>query len=167
MIPVARGFAVAMALAVGVAAGCGTSAAPGDGGGGSGGAGSGGSGGAPPACPAAAPSAGASCDRAQTCFYEDCGAAGRTVATCANGGWSLEAGPCTGVFCQSQTCAVGEICLMSGGGALLVECIQNTCGSGAITCGCLQSCTPSCSVSGSLQSGVTIRCNSCPSNQCA
>ena len=80
--------------------------------------------------------------------------------------WSVETGPCTGVLCQSQTCAVGQICVERAGGALIVECAANTCGTGAIGCGCLQSCLGTCAVGGSLQSGVTIQCNTCPSNTC-
>jgi hypothetical protein len=129
--------------------------------------GSGGAGGSPaPACPTAAPARGASCAGALQCFYEDCGAGGRTVASCVNGTWSVETGPCTGVFCQSQTCEPGALCLMRAGGALLVECVQNACGAGAISCGCLQSCVGTCSIGGSLQSGVTIQCNTCASNLC-
>ncbi|HMF42292.1 MAG TPA: hypothetical protein VKQ32_16585 [Polyangia bacterium] len=155
-----RAVAVAMALAAAAAAGCGTSAAaPRDG--------ATDSGSPAAACPAAAPASGTSCDGAQTCFYEDCAAAGRTVASCASGTWSVETGPCTGVFCQSQTCAVGQICVQRAGGALIVECAPNTCGTGAIGCGCLQSCVGTCTVGGSLQSGVTIQCNTCPSNTCA
>jgi hypothetical protein len=100
------------------------------------------------------------------CFYEDCAGSGRTVARCANDAWSVETGPCTGVLCQSQTCQPGELCLMRAGGALFVECVQNSCGAGAIGCGCLQSCLGTCAVGGSLQSGVTIQCNTCASNLC-
>jgi hypothetical protein len=157
-----------------VLAGCGTASSPGDagggagsGGGGSSGGGSGGGGAAAANCPGAAPIAGQTCNVAASCFYEDCGASGRTVATCANGAWNVETGACTGVFCHSQTCAVGQVCLMLAGGALLVDCVANTCGTGAIGCGCLQSCAGSCAVTGSIQTGVTIQCNTCPSNQCA
>jgi len=119
-------------------------------------------------CPAAAPASGASCGPAQTCFYEDCAGAGRTVASCAGGGaWSVESGPCTTVLCQGLTCPAGQICMMSGGGALLVSCVENTCAGAAIGCDCLQSCAGMCFVGGSLQSGVTINCNTCASHQCA
>jgi len=136
--------------------------------GGSGGGGSGGgSGGAPVAtCPAASPAAGAICSGAPTCFYEDCAGSGRRVARCVNGAWSVETGPCTGVVCQSQICQPGELCVIRAGGALLVECAQNACGTGAVSCGCLQSCSGTCTVGGSLASGVTIQCNTCPSGLC-
>jgi len=132
-------------------------------------AGTGGGGGSAPAgCPVAAPTDSSACNAAASCFYEDCAGAGRTVATCANGAWNVQTGPCTGVFCLSQTCAIGQVCFMSAGGALLVQCVANTCGAAAIGCGCLQSCLGSnCAVSGSLQTGVTVQCNTCPSNQCA
>jgi hypothetical protein len=152
--------------AAGMGACGGSGAAPADGGGGA--SGSGGAGGsAVMACPAALPVSGAACAGAPTCFYEDCEVTGRSVARCTNGAWTVETGACTGVYCLSQTCAPGQLCLMSGGGALLVQCIDNGCGSAAIACGCLQSCAGNCTVGGSLSSGVTIQCNTCPSNQCA
>ena len=46
------------------------------------------------------------------CFYEDCAGSGRTVASCVNGAWSVETGPCTGVVCQSQICQPGEVCVI-------------------------------------------------------
>ncbi len=167
--------ALLLLLAIGAPAatpGCGNGGSTNDAGGGSGGSagasGSGGSGGSPVAsCPAAAPASGASCSGAASCFYEECAAGGRTVARCASGAWRVETGPCTGAFCQSQTCAPGQVCLMLAGGALLVECVQNTCADGAISCGCLQTCAGTCTIGGSLESGVTIQCNTCPSNQCA
>jgi hypothetical protein len=168
MIQVPRAVAVAVALAACAAAGCGTSAAPRDGGtAGSGSGGAGGAAGSPaPACPGTPPVSGASCTGSETCFYEDCGGSGRTVARCANGAWSVETGPCTGVTCESQSCSPGQVCVERIGGALIVQCAQNTCGTGAIGCGCLQSCAGTCTVGGSIQSGVTIQCNTCPSNTC-
>jgi len=178
-----RAFAT---IALCLVAGCGTSnssndasGGAGSGGGGSigsggsmgsaGSTGSGGGGGSPLAsCPGAVPTEGAPCSNVASCFYEECTAGGRTVASCTNGAWSVETGPCTGVFCLSQTCAIGQVCLMRVGGALLIDCVPNTCGASAIGCGCLQSCAGSaCTVGGSLQSGATIQCNTCPSNQCA
>jgi hypothetical protein len=165
--------ALHLLLAIGAAAaaaGCGSGSAANDAGGGAGGGsggasgGSGATGGA--SCPAAPPPAGASCSGASSCFYEDCAGGGRTVTRCANGAWTVETGPCTEVFCQSQNCPAGQLCLMRAGGALLVECVDNACGGAAISCGCLQSCAGACAVGGSLQAGVTIQCNTCASNQC-
>jgi hypothetical protein len=133
---------------------------------GSGTGGAGGGGGSSAACPASPPTSGATCSGTQTCFYEDCTDTGRTVARCANGGWSLETGPCTTVACQGQTCPSGQLCVQRIGGALIVDCVQNTCGVGAIGCGCLQSCVGTCTAGGSLQTGVTIQCNTCPTNTC-
>jgi hypothetical protein len=186
----ARFLLRAVPVCVALATGCGTSASSDDatgiggssgsgGSSGAGGSGVGGTGGASArggtgggggsvlaSCPGVAPAPGQGCNAAASCFYEDCAGSGRTVATCTNGAWAVETGPCTGVFCQSQTCAVGQVCVVRAGGALLVDCASNTCGSGAIGCGCLQSCAGTCAVSGSLQTGVTIQCNTCPSNQC-
>lgn len=166
-----RALSVCAALAVGCgSSGSSTDASGAGGGGASGGGASGGAGGGAALgnCPAAEPADGQACSVAASCFYEDCaGSGGRAVATCSNGAWAVETGPCTGVFCQSQTCAVGQVCVVRAGGALLVDCAANTCGSAAIGCGCLQSCAGTCTVTGSLQTGVTIQCNTCPSNQCA
>jgi hypothetical protein len=161
-----------LSVCAALASGCGASATSNDATGTAGASGGSGRGGASGgsgvvSCPGAAPTDGQACTGGATCFYEDCAGSGRTVATCANGAWAVETGACTGVPCQSLTCAIGEVCIMSAGGALLVDCVPNTCGNAAIECGCLQSCTAACSVTGSLQSGVTIRCNTCPSNQCA
>jgi hypothetical protein len=148
------------------AAGAGSGGTTGAAGSGSGGRGGGG-GASAPVCPAAPPAPAASCTVAQTCFYEDCSDTGRTVARCVDGAWSVEKAPCTtGVPCQGQTCAVGQLCVQRVGGALIAECDQNTCGTGPIGCGCLQSCFGTCTVGGSVQSGVTIMCNTCPSNTC-
>jgi hypothetical protein len=88
------------------------------------------------------------------------------VANCSGDVWVVETGPCTNVYCQSMTCAPGQICMMVGGGALFISCAENSCGTGAVSCGCLQSCAGSCVVNGSVQSGVTITCNTCGSNLC-
>jgi hypothetical protein len=160
----ARRSGVLLLALAGVA--CGGGGAGGDGGGGSTGSGGGGGSAAAVACPTAAPTSGTACSGTAQCFYEDCSAAGRTVASCAGGTWTVETGPCTNVFCQSMTCAPGQICMMVGGGALLISCADNSCGTSAVSCGCLQSCAGSCSIYGSLQSGVTISCNTCGSNLC-
>ena len=168
-----RALPICAALAVGSSGSSHDAGGAGGSGGasGSGGGGSGGGGGAGGSvvgsCPGAVPADGQACTVAGSCFYEDCAGSGRTAATCVNGAWAVETGPCTGVFCQSQTCAIGQVCVVRAGGALLVDCASNTCGSAAIGCGCLQSCAGTCTLTGSLQTGVTIQCNTCPSNQCA
>jgi hypothetical protein len=134
-------------------------------------AGSGGSGGgggsAASACPSSVPTLNASCTVPRTCYYEDCTDTGRTLARCVDGAWSLDTGPCaTGVSCQAQTCPVGQVCVERIGGALIAECVQNTCGTGPIGCDCLQSCAGTCTVGGSVPSGITIMCNTCPTNTC-
>jgi len=161
-----RATLIAALIAGSGVAGCGTGAAPADGGGGASGSGGGG-GSVAISCPATVPVSGGACTGTAACFYEDCAAAGRTVARCASGAWTIETGACTSVTCQSQMCAPGQLCLMSGGGALLVQCIDNACGAAAIGCSCLQSCAGSCTIDGSVQTGVTIHCNTCTSNQCA
>jgi hypothetical protein len=141
-------------------------------------AGTGGAAGAPgtggavviPACPATVPATGTNCVAAssgQTCLYEDCSGKGRSSAFCSNGLWTVLTGPCTPVSCMGMTCPAGQICYQRISGALLVSCLPNTCNAGPISCDCLQSCDGQCSTAGSINGGVTVQCNTCPSNTCA
>jgi len=143
------------------------------GGGGAAGHASGGVGGrsmSVPPCPGAAPTSGDSCgSNGQRCFYEDCTGAGRSVATCVGGAWSVEVGACEPVQCSypsNMMCQTGQLCSVSAGGALLVSCLQNSCGKGPITCACAGSCAD-CAITGSLSLGVSLTCNACPSGTCA
>lgn len=124
-----------------------------------------------PDCPSAPPTAGGACTATVTCYYQDCAHTGRTVASCGGGGiWSVQTASCATFSCfpgSGRMCTGDQICSESAGGALLVECINNTCGAGPITCGCLSSCSGSCTISGSAQTGFQVNCNTCPSNQCA
>ena len=149
----------------------GTSSVAGKGGAGAAGAGGVGGGAATvPPCPGTAPVSAARCgSNSQVCFYEDCAGAGRSVATCTNGSWSVEVGACAAVQCAypvSMSCVSGQICSVTAGGALLARCVENGCGKGAITCACASSCS-SCSIAGSVSQGVTVSCNSCASATCA
>jgi hypothetical protein len=135
------------------------------------GGGAGGGGGSTPArCPVSPPAAGGPCD-GQGCFYEDCPGTGRTAASCTNGVWVVDRRPCGTVTCRSMagellTCAIGQVCFQTAGGAISpVMCIQNGCGTGAISCDCLQ-CAGTCSVSGSADSGYYVFCNTCPQGGC-
>src|SRR5581483_4850351 len=127
-----------------------------------------------PGCPATVPAPQSNCSQllnGRICYYENCsaGGAGRSTANCTGGLWNVLAGPCTQVSCMGMTCPAGQICYESAGGALLVSCVPNTCGTGPISCDCLSSCIscPGASVSGSVNGGVTILCNTCPTNTCA
>jgi hypothetical protein len=44
--------------------------------------------------------------------------------------------------------------------------VPNTCGTGPVSCGCLQSCTGACYVSGTAADGLVISCNPCPNGGC-
>jgi hypothetical protein len=149
----------------------GTSGSAGKGGGSAGGE-TGGAGGMTviPSCPATPPGASSCASNAQECFYEDCAGVGRSVATCTNGTWSVQRAACGAVECSaypaSKSCASGQICSVSEGGALLASCIENHCGTGPVTCECAASCA-SCSILGSLEQGVTVICGACPSGTCA
>jgi hypothetical protein len=58
---------------------------------------------------------------------------------------------------------------VTAGGALLASCVQDTCASGLVTCGCIQSCVQGgCSLLGSATAGFTVYCGgSCPQATCA
>jgi hypothetical protein len=145
------------------------------GGGGAGRAGRGGAGGGggstPARCPSSPPTAGEACN-GPGCFYEDCPGTGRTAATCTNGLWVVDRRPCGTVTCLSTgggllTCAIGQICMQRAGGAIEpVMCIQNSCGTSAISCDCLPSCVGTCTVNGSASSGFSVFCNTCPQGGC-
>jgi hypothetical protein len=125
-------------------------------------------------CPATAPQSGSNCDVPVTCVYEDCAGAGRTIATCVAGSvssprWTVTTGACTVVTCptpSSVTCPAGQVCLVLAGGAFLAQCVSNTCGTSAITCDCIQSCSGVCTVNASALTGATVSCNTCPQGGC-
>ena len=136
-------------------------------------AGSGGAGIVPgPTCPQHPPAQAASCATlGETCAYEECASAGRTVARCQDGSWSLENAPCAdSVVCSGRpglmSCEKGQLCLMIASGALITQCVPNDCGDGPIDCNCLHSCSGNCvTIAGT--DGITISCNTCTSGQCA
>jgi hypothetical protein len=133
-------------------------------GGAAGSAGSGGSGGSSVQadCPATPPANGAGCsDQYVSCYYENCAADGRTVARCTGGSWDVRSSACDTFTCYSETCAAGQICSVTAGGALFAECIDNPCGTGPITCDCVNPTCANCSLVGS-ETGVRVTCNTCP-----
>jgi len=134
----------------------------------------------PPACPQSPPTNGSSCGLPSTipCFYDNCipstmpcsnnncPSTGRTQATCgADSAWSVQTAACGAVSCASpagtRTCPSGQMCLITEGGTLGVQCVANTCGQGPVTPECGTT-LGSCVVNASLISGVTITCNTCP-----
>jgi hypothetical protein len=124
-----------------------------------------------PPCPSAPPHDGASCVGEQRCFYEDCAGAGRTSATCANDVWTVASATCQRTSCQSgmanSQCDPGTLCLAIASGVPVALCTPNGCGGGPISCDCLASCSGTCRVSGTAESGFTIECNpNCPVGGC-
>lgn len=66
--------------------------------------------------------------------------------------------------CEGVVCPGDQLCVQRVGGAFLVECGPNTCGSGPIVPEC------ACSVCGGAECtvyGTTVSCNTCPSGKCA
>lgn len=86
--------------------------------------------------------------------------------------WNVINGACTTVTCgapSSSTCTAGQVCVVTAfaGAPAASACASNTCGTSALTCGCLQSCTANCIVVGSVQAAFTVYCSSCPQATCA
>jgi hypothetical protein len=121
-------------------------------------------------CPNAAPRDGDGCASAQSCFYEDCAGAGRTVATCVQGAWSVTNGPCNTFACQSgitaTSCEAGKVCVAIASGFPVTLCVTNSCGTGPVSCDCVDSCIGTCSVRGTAADGIAIDCNPCSPDGC-
>ncbi len=125
-----------------------------------------GTGGSSAACPQSSPTNATSCGSTSlTCLYEDCPNTGRTLATCANGNWSVQTGTSCAVMCSSSftslTCSSGQACVIRSGGAILPSCVNNTCGAGLVKPECVGA--DGCYLSASLNAGATFTCPvSCP-----
>jgi hypothetical protein len=135
--------------------------------------GAGGTGQGNEACPSEAPLPDTPCGAiAQLCAYEDCDGPGRSVARCTSGAWSVESSACdgAGAMCLESfgggRCEVGQLCLILAGGALLQQCVPNTCENGPVSCACIPGCSGECTVIGDASLGITISCNTCPSGLC-
>jgi hypothetical protein len=113
-----------------------------------------------PACPDTPPLEGTDC-AGQTCVYEDCVGAGRTVAFChPAGSFEVTVTACTEAACggaPASPCPMGSLCLEKPvDGGLTSTCLANPCGKGPITCACA-TCSGACSVVGS-PTGITVTC---------
>ena len=112
------------------------------------------------ACPNTPPLRGTTCG-GQTCVYEDCAGAGRTVADCyPAGSFDFTVTACTPATCAGATpspCPTGSLCFKKPvNGVLTPTCLANPCGRGPITCACA-GCSGACSVVGTAD-GVTVTC---------
>jgi len=102
----------------------------------------------------------------KTVAYEDCDGEGLVQAAC-GGDWFILQSACGDHQCQAggldQTCGIGSVCMELISGAHLLECRPHGCGTGPITCDCLQdACPGTCTQTGPLD----FSCNTCPSNDC-
>jgi hypothetical protein len=126
---------------------------------------------ATPTCPPAAPTQGAACGSATlSCFYDDCPTTGRTEASCSGGTWSVQTGACGAFTCAGYpdaafTCASGQVCIITAGGAINATCADNGCGSGAVGEQCIAGAS-GCTLYASATGGVTFTCNTCPQGGC-
>jgi hypothetical protein len=73
---------------------------------------------------------------------------------------------CLGAGAAGGTCPANKVCMIHAGGALLVDCIDNPCGSGLVSADC-STVTTGCTPLLSTSSGLTFYCNTCPSGTCA
>lgn len=121
-------------------------------------------------CPSTPPSNGSPCLGQGVCNYEDCPGAGHTKAMCRSDKWVVNNGACGTVIClgvsTGKTCLSGQVCIIHAGGALLVDCIDNPCGSGLVSPDCSPT-TQGCTAIFETSSGLTFYCNTCPSGTCA
>jgi hypothetical protein len=118
----------------------------------------------PSPCPPSVPADGSACGGDTQCYYDACPEGGRAIATCSGRVWTVETGTSCAVECSGvgTQCDEGQICLVHAGGALLVDCIENSCGTGPI----LEECAGNCPVFFSLYGGTTATCNTCPQGGC-
>ena len=121
-------------------------------------------------CPTDPPTAGQECGQLDTCYYEDCGAAGLVFATC-GGTWSVETRECSGSQCESptsityKTCSTGQLCVRLESGIVIADCKDNPCKDGIVTSlSCLRNAYPDCSVNIAPWNGIIIHCQAsgCP-----
>ncbi|MBN2573983.1 MAG: hypothetical protein JXP73_05400 [Deltaproteobacteria bacterium] len=123
-----------------------------------------------PDCPQAPPKDETTCGPVDhTCYYEDCAGAGRTLATCSAGAWTVQSAACSAFACQADdvapdglTCPAGMVCVITthSGGALIVTpmCVEHACGTGPLTAQCMPSLDGTCTASYSL-SGAIVQCH--------
>jgi len=120
-------------------------------------------------CPSAAPANASPCaDAGRVCAYEDCRALGRYIARCEAGAWRVETAPCGDfVSCSNGfSCGAGVVCtFLPVGDEPYGTCSPSRCGTGPISCDCVQGCGRGCELVPALD-GVSIECtvwpNDCP-----
>ncbi len=124
--------------------------------------------GAAPACPAEPPASGALCsDEGRRCAWVRCETEGAVTATCISEAWTVETSDCGDFTCDlgtGTTCTGSQICVARIGGAFLVDCQDNPCGTGAIeeSCACEACAGAECTG----VTGRTVSCNTCSEGPC-
>jgi hypothetical protein len=118
-------------------------------------------------CPNSAPTNGSACSPANgTCYYEDCGGAGRSLATCVDRAWKVETAACDTYPCQAPgtdggelKCAAGQICVVTTDTSFRVtpSCESQTCGTRPMSTSCISGLTGQCSPRYKLD-GVVVSC---------
>jgi hypothetical protein len=124
-----------------------------------------------PVCPQAPPRNGAACGPlTQTCYYEDCAGAGRTMANCTSGAWKVKTSACATVDCEIAPdidpsgiiCPAGQICILTDSSGALppmttATCVDHTCGTGPITSECVPNLHGDCTATYKPE-GAVFRC---------
>lgn len=112
---------------------------------------------APPRCPVQLPKAGAACDNpAMDCSYVDCKGVGQTSVHCYRGKTILETTPCAAFACGGGAeCHGDQICVERQDGSHSTRCIENSCGTKAVSCECAGSV---CKADTCSTQGRTVRC---------
>jgi len=116
------------------------------------------------ACPLSPPNSGAPCGGTTiTCFYDECPANGRQLATCTNGVWTVQTSSTCTVNCpfMSTSCPSGDVCVVRSGGGIMATCVKTSCNQALVTAQCAGA--AGCTLSASLTNGATFTCpTSCP-----
>jgi hypothetical protein len=85
-------------------------------------------------------------------------------ASCEAAAWDVAVTACEQVPCGNESCAPGQVCRERASGAYLVECVDNPCGTSALTCECASSLCydgDTCSTS-DLSVYCNSNCEGCP-----
>jgi hypothetical protein len=123
----------------------------------------------PPPCPETAPGDGESCEsEGQRCTYILCPES-VTRAECERSGWLITSLPCDDYECDlsnpgAATCTGDQLCVSRMGGAFVLECADNPCGTGPVVdeCACTVCSTmDECAVDGTSVT-CTVDCGSMP-----
>jgi hypothetical protein len=115
-----------------------------------------------PPCPTEPPATDDGCENpGQLCAYQQCDGEGLIEARCGREVWSVSTSTCETTVCGNYQCDAGQLCLEIQSGALMIECVENPCGTGPLDCACAcggMDCTIESATKVTCRSG----CTDCP-----